>query len=341
MEPIILFQQKWGLTFHIPWYLFLGGLAGGTMTVAALTDLLAGSRQGLRNFSRAAAYVTVPAIIIGGLSLTFHLGKPERGLAFPLFFTNYQSWMTIGGWILGAFAPLSIVYAAAWYFNVSRALRAVLAVLAVPLGLLMSLYTGFLLCATWVVPGDRWYVPLWDSRYLPVLFVLSGISTGIAAAGLWALIAGRFSKDSAGSRAAEQGWGAAEVASLADVGAIVVEGAWVYVFLASFGVGTLGQQMAFKLMTGGELAPWFWWGFVATGLALPLLASGLHSLGERIFHARLGWVFYVKFILVLVGGLMLRYVIVWGGDLKTPLIFPPSMWPVPGIGGPPIPGLGG
>ena len=341
MEPIVLWQHKWGLTFHIPWYLFLGGLAGGTLTVAALADLFSGTRERLRDFSRAAAYVTIPAILIGGLSLTFHLGKPERGFAFPLFFTNYQSWMTIGGWILGAFAPLAIAYAAAWYLNIGRGLRTALALIALPLGLLMSLYTGFLLSATWVVPGNRWYVPLWDSRYLPLLFVLSGISTGIAAAGLGALVMGRWRTSSASDRGARESQAVAEVASLADVAAIVMEGAWVYVFLASFGAGTLGQQMAFKLMTQGELAPWFWWGFVATGLALPLVASGLHTVGERVFHARLGWIFYVKFVLVLVGGLMLRYVIVWGGDLKTPLIFPPSMWPVPGVSGPPIPGLGG
>jgi len=341
MEPIILFQQKWGLTFHIPWYLFLGGLAGGTMTVAGLTDLLAGSRERFRDFSRAAAYVTVPAIIIGGLSLTFHLGKPERGLAFPLFFTNYQSWMTIGGWILGAFAPLSIAYAAAWYFDLRRTVRVVLAVIGAPLGVLMSLYTGFLLSAAFVVPGSRWYVPLWDSTYLPVLFVFSGISTGVAASGLGALLAGRFRRNSADDGTPAEAWAVAEVASVADIGAIVVEGTWVYLFLASLGVGTLGQQLAFKLMTRGELAPWFWWGFVATGLAAPLLASAVHTLAERIFHTRVGWVLYVKFILVLVGGLVLRYVVVWGGDLKAPLVFPPSMWPVPGIGGPPIPGLGG
>jgi len=148
--------------------------------------------------------------------------------------------------------------------------------------------------------------------------------------------------DEIGDITGHRGAAAALVETMrADVAAIVMEGAWVYVFLASFGAGTLGQQMAFKLMTQGELAPWFWWGFVATGLALPLVASGLHTVGERVFHARLGWIFYVKFVLVLVGGLMLRYVIVWGGDLKTPLIFPPSMWPVPGVSGPPIPGLGG
>lgn len=333
METIILWQHKWGLSFHIPWYLFLGGLAGGTMTIAALVDLLAGTRERYRYLSRISAYVTVPVILVGGLSLTFHLGKPERGFAFPLFFTNYQSWMTIGGWILGAFAPLSLAYAAAWYLNIERRLRLAMALVGAPLGLLMSLYTGFLLSATWVVPGDRWYVPLWDSRYLPILFALSGLSTGLAACGLGAL--------GAGGQPYRERWAIADIAGLADIVAILIEGIWVYVFLASLGIGTQGQQLAYKLLTRGDLAPWFWWGFVATGIAVPLLASGAHMVIERTFHARVGWLVYGKFILVLVGGLMLRYIVVWGGDLKNPLTFPPSLWPVPGISGPPIPGPGG
>ena len=341
MDPIVLWQHKWGLTFHIPWYLFLGGLACGTMTIGALVDLLGGSRKRFRNLARVAAYITVPVIIAGGLALSFHLGKPERGFAFPLFFTNYQSWMTIGGWILGAFAPLSIAYAAAWYLNLGRPVRIVLAAVGAPLGVLMSLYTGFLLSAAWVVPGGRWYVPLWDNRYLPVLFTLSGLSTGLAACGLGALIAGRFSRPSWGGRPEGDPWATVHIASLADIAAIVVEGMWVYLFFASLGVGTMGQQLAFKLVTQGDLSPWFWWGFVATGLAAPLLVSGIDTVCERILHAKVGWMLYAKFILVLVGGLVLRYVVVWGGDLKAPLSFPPSMWPVPGLGGPPIPGLGG
>jgi formate-dependent nitrite reductase membrane component NrfD len=139
----------------------------------------------------------------------------------------------------------------------------------------------------------------------------------------------------------EEARSAADVASLADVVALLAEGAWLYVFLTSLAAGSRGQQIAFRLVTSGDLASWFWWGVVATGLAVPLLASAVHVIGERVLHARVGWILYAKFVLVLVGGIMLRYVIVWGGDLKTPLIFPPSMWPVPGIGGPPIPGLGG
>ena len=341
MEPILLWQHKWGLTLNIPWYLFLGGLAGGTMTLAALADLFAGTRERFGYFARVSAYITTPAIIVGGLFLSFHLGKPERGFAFPLFFTNYQSWMTIGGWIVGAFAPVSIAYAAAWYLQLDRRLRLALAVPGIPLGVLMSLYTGFLLSAAWAVPGGRWYVPLWDRTYLPVLFVLSGFSTALGACGLIALVAGRLRWFSAGGEMPEEAWQVAKVASRADLVAVLAEGAWVYIYLASLGVGTLGQQLAFKLLTQGDLAPWFWWGFVAIGLAAPLLAGLVHVIGERVLHARMGWVLLAEFVFLLVGGILLRHIVVWGGDMKAPLVFPPSLWPVPGITGPSLPGLGG
>jgi formate-dependent nitrite reductase membrane component NrfD len=327
MEPIVLWQHKWGLTFHIPWYLFLGGLAGGTMFLGGVAQLLSKGRGRFEEFARAAVYVTVPAILLGGLSLTFHLGKPERGFAFPLFFTNYKSWMTIGGWVLGAFAPISIIAATAWYLDLSKTVKNSLAAIAVPLGILMSLYTGFLLSAAWVVPGNFWYVPLWDNRYLPLLFVLSGISTGVAATGLTALIAGRRSQPGAAGQAKSESAG---LASAVDIGAIAVEAAWIFLFLTALAAGSLGQQMAYKLVTRGELAPWFWWGFIATGLAAPLLASLAQLLGKRMGSSKLNWVVGFKFVLVLVGGLMLRYVIVWGGDLKSPLTFTPSNWPVPG-----------
>ncbi|MFB3816553.1 MAG: NrfD/PsrC family molybdoenzyme membrane anchor subunit [Candidatus Methylomirabilales bacterium] len=341
MEPIVLWQQKWGTSLHIPWYLFLGGLAGGTMTLAALADLLGGRSERLRYFARVAAFVTTPAIVIGGLFLTLHMGKPERGFAFPLFFTNYQSWMTIGGWIVGAFAPLSVAYAAAWYFRLDRRTRLALALPGIPLGILMSLYTGFLLSAAWVIPASRWYVPLWDKAYLPVLFLLSGFSTALGAAGLAVLLVSRMPWLTGGKVFADEAGAVAKVASRADLVAVLAEGAWVYVFLASLSAGTVGQQLAYKLVTRGELAPWFWWGFVATGLAAPLVVGVLHVIGERLVRARMDWMLYAEFALLLVGGLMLRHVIVWGGDLKAPLIFPPSMWPVPAAMGVPIPGVGG
>jgi formate-dependent nitrite reductase membrane component NrfD len=344
MEPIILWQQKWGTSFNVPVYLFLGGLAGGTLTIGALADLILGNHERFQRLARTAAYVAVPAILIGGLSLSFHLGKPERGFAFPLFFTNYQSWLTIGGWVVGMFGPVSLGYAAAWYFGARRRTRLVLAALGVPLGLIMSLYTGFLLSAAWVVPANRWYVPLWDSTYLPPLFTLSGLSTGLAACGLSILVGdavrrwlGRAPRSGTAATAAP----AAEAASLADALAILAEGSWLYVFLAALATGSVGQQLAFTLLTRGALSQWFWWGVVAVGLAAPLAVSLIHLVAERMLHLRWRWLLYAKFTLVLVGGLLLRYVVVWGGDLKTPLIFPPSMWQVPPVGGIVLPGVGG
>jgi formate-dependent nitrite reductase membrane component NrfD len=331
METIVLWQSKWGTSFHIPLYLFLGGLAGGTLSVGALADLVGRDRPGFRQFASIAAYVTLPAIVVGGLALSFHLGKPERGFAFPLFFTNYQSWLTIGGAVVGAFAPLSVAYAAAWAFGFPRWIRTLMAAVAVPLGLIMSLYTGLLLSAAWLVPGDRWYVPLWDRNYLPVLFLLSGFSTGLAACGLVALLMARLRRVRRASDDAEGAAPVAEATSAIDALALVVEAAWVYVFLVALAGGTTGQQLAYYVITRGPLASW-WWAFVATGLAAPLLVTVVHFVVERMYHTRLPWLLYAKFAMVLVGGLLLRYTIVWGGDLKSPLIFPPQLWPVPTAG---------
>lgn len=324
MEPIVLWQHKWGLTMHIPWYLFLGGLAGGTLLVAALADLLGRRQERYQLLSTVSTYITVPIIVIGGLFLTFHLGKPERGMLFPFFFSNYNSWMTWGGWIIGSFIPLTVAYAAAWYFQLSRTLRTVLAVVSIPAGIMMALYTGLLL-------AGAWFVPLWAKEYIPALFLLSGISTGLAACGLAVLITDRVRWS--------QGVGeTAMTLSLADIAAILLEAGWIYLFLSAFAAGTIGQKLAYHLLTRGALGPWFWWGFIAIGLVLPFLASLAELVLGKAFHRRVEWLLYTKFTLILIGGLILRYIIVWGGDLKQPLPFPPQLWPIPQT---PLPPFGG
>jgi formate-dependent nitrite reductase membrane component NrfD len=331
MEPIVLMQHKWGLTMNIPWYLFLGGLAGGTLLVAALADLLGRKQEQYRLLSKVSIYITVPIILIGGLFLTFHLARPGRGFLFPFYMTNYRSWLTLGGFVIGLFVPLTIAYAAAWFFQLSSKLRMVLAVLSIPTGALMSLYTGLLLAGAWTIPGGFWFVPLWAKEYIPVLFLLSGVSTGLAACGLTALIVDRM-RWPWGSRF--QGVGeTAKTLSLVDIAAILFEAGWIYMLLSAFAAGTAGQKLAYELLITGDLWAWFWWGFVAIGLALPILASIGELVYERAFHRQMKGLLYAKFAFVLIGGLVLRYVIVWGGDLPQPLVFPPSNWPIPPLGG--------
>ena len=323
LEPIILVTSKWGASFHIPWYLFLGGMAGGTLLIAALADLLGAKHERYQALSRIAAYITLPITIVGGLALTFHLGKPERGILFPLFMSNYRSWLTIGGWIIAAFFPLAVAYAVLWYFRTGRAPRLIVAILSIPAGIGMALYTGFLISGTWSVPGGYWFSPLWDTRYIPVLFLISGLSTGLAGCGLVALAVDHFRPSGVLRR--ELG-GASETAgtlSLLDTLVIIAEGSWIYLMLAAFAAGDVGQKLVYGVLTKGDLAPWFWWGVIALALALPFLASLVEVLLVKVIRVPADWLLYVKFVMVLVGGLLLRYVIVWGGEIRKPLPFPP------------------
>jgi len=327
LEPIVLVTHKWGTSFHIPLYLFLGGMAGGTLIVAALADLLGGRDERYQALSRIATYFTLPIIIVGLLSLTFHLGKPERGILFPLYMTNYKSWLTIGGWIIAVFFPLTVAYAALWYFRMQRSYRVIVAALSIPTGVLMALYTGFLLSGTWSIPGGFWFTPLWDTKYIPVLFLISGLSTALAACALIGLAVDHFKLTGIAGRELRGAGETAGTLSLFDTLVIVLEAGWIYIMLAAFAAGDPGQQLIYKILTAGYLSLWFWWGVIALALALPFLASLVELYLVRVLRVHADWLLYVKFLMVLAGGFLLRYVIVWGGDIRKPLPFPPSKWP--------------
>lgn len=361
MEPLVLWQQKWGSDLFISAYLFLGGLTAGVVLAACVADLLSIKFRRFELLSRAAAITAVPLLALAGFFLTIHLGKPERGLGFPLFFTNYESWMTRGGWVVGTDAPLVVVYAALWYFRVFPGVRRILAVIGIPAQLFLATYTGFLL-------GGAWFVPLWSRKFLPLLFLNSALTTGVAATGLIFLLVWPLLGETGDDPRRILRWVGVILALL--VLAELYELRQFMVHLASRAPdkaivlttprgefeSPAGSRMAYEYVTGGPgypwkllqgspaeaaqavrprktLAPWFWWGIVGVGLTLPLLLTLLEFLSD-IFSSRLATgVAAVKFALVLVGGFLLRVVIVWGGDLKAPLPFPPSVWPVPGLGG--------
>ena len=183
MESIVLMNSKWGNDIFIPMYLFFGGLTGGLFIVAVVADLIGIKYKAFENLSKVAAFIALPVLVFAGLFITFHLGKPERGTLFPFFFTNYKSWMVIGGWSVGLAVPIVAGYAALWFFRINQALRRLLGVIGVPLLGFVSFYTGLLLS------GAK-FVPLWSQKYLPTLFLNSGVLTGMAGAGLMFVFSG-------------------------------------------------------------------------------------------------------------------------------------------------------
>jgi formate-dependent nitrite reductase membrane component NrfD len=85
----------------IPAYLFLGGVAGGSSLLAAGSDLT--GRAGLRRSSRITA---ISAVTISFAALVHDLGKPSR-FHHMLRVAKITSPMSVGTWILTAYAPLA------------------------------------------------------------------------------------------------------------------------------------------------------------------------------------------------------------------------------------------
>ena len=330
MDPIVLMQSKWGATVHIPWYLFFGGISGGILIVAALTELIGGHKPRYHALSGLSSLLVLPFMVIGGLALTLHLGKPERGLLFPLYMTNYSSWLTIGGWIIGVFVPVSLAITGAWYVPVQRKWRILLAWIGLPIGVVMCLYTGNLLAAAM-------FVPLWAWQFLPVLFLLSGLSTGLAVCAINAYVV-RFLPFPEKIRERINAAGLEETAPILgkwDIGVLILEMIWLALFLIALTRGGAGHRIAAQALIEGDLSQWFWVGVVFVGLALPLLLGVLEPILKKVYERtegwQVGWPLFAKLHLVLIGGLILRYVIVWGGDIKQPLNYPPQMWGSPKV----------
>ena len=332
VEPIILWQTKWSYSLHVPLYLFFGGLTAGIFLVAVVADLLERKWPGADVLSKVSSYSAIATLALAGFFLTAHLGKPERGLAFPLFFTNYGSWMTRGGWIVGIGTLLVLLYAALRYRGGTVWLRRLVGLVGLPVLAMLAVYTGLLL-------SRGTFVPLWSSKYLPVLFLNSGVTTGLAASGLICLVALWWR--------GLQPHNVMRWLSMAVALFILLELFEIYNFmtyLAGSGqhvptgefLAPKGGAYVYQYVTRGALAPWFWWGVVGLGLTVPLLLTLIEFLLDWLTKP-LGWhrvlLTAPKFALVLLGGVLLRCVIVWGGDISAPLDFPPSVWPVPPVSG--------
>jgi formate-dependent nitrite reductase membrane component NrfD len=154
---------------NIAGYLFLGGLAGASSVVAAGAH--ATGRPGLAGASKVGSTV---AIGLSGAALVHDLGRPGRFFNMLRVFKP-TSPMSVGSWLLAAYAPAS---AAASFSAVTGRLPAggVAATgMAAALGPAVATYTAALI-------GDT-AVPAWHDayRYLPFVFAASAAS---AAAGL-------------------------------------------------------------------------------------------------------------------------------------------------------------
>jgi protein NrfD len=275
-------------------YFFLGGLAGGSYFLATLMDVFGQSRD--RRLVRVGYLVAFPLVGVCGLVLTVDLGRPERFWHMLVQSETFRpmvkmySPMSVGAWALllfGGCAFLSFVAALAergWLgWPLLRQLGPpafggrLVTVIGALLGFYVAGYTGVLLAVT-----NR---PIWaDTTLLGLTFLISAASTSAALLillGSW----GGVSDD--GIDALERFDGAI----------LVIEFLVIVALVASLG------QIAVVWLSG--------WGLLLAvmglgGIALPLYLRWRQPAG------RSRWT--IGPVLVLLGGLILRAVIIFSSD---------------------------
>jgi hypothetical protein len=172
----ILKPPEW--TPEIAWYLFAGGLAGGSAPLAYLAG-----RAGHRELARAAWLASFAGITASPPLLIKDLGRPERFLNMLRVF-KVTSPMSVGSWILaGSGAAIS---AATFHELTGRLPRLARPArpAAAALGSGLCTYTAALVANT--------AVPVWHEarRELPFVFAGSSLASAGAAAAILTPVAG-------------------------------------------------------------------------------------------------------------------------------------------------------
>ena len=313
----------WGLPVIL--YLFLAGVGAGAMTVSASVFLRGGGgARGVHvEVARYGAFLAPLPVMVGSGLLILELGSWQAGQWFKwinLYMTINLSPMSIGTWLLTMFMGLSIVYAYTFIPNAPGltnekryALRRMLAWVAVPSGIATAVYTGVLLGA---MPAR----PFWNSPILAMLFLVSSLSTGIAVILLARALVHRKTGDETLDRQFDDSGyllGASDTL-LIGFELIVI---FLFIMFAHLTVGDVKEAVS-VILFGGSLATLFWVWVVLVGLLLPALVELVYVIPRLLYHrgyAAPRGIEIVVPVAVLIGGFMLRYVIVVAGQITGPV----------------------
>ncbi|GBD16316.1 hypothetical protein HRbin26_01212 [bacterium HR26] len=281
---------KWSIVL----YFFLGGISGASYVVASLARLFGGPE--MRPVARAGRYLSFLTVIPTPLLLIYDLGRPER-FHHMLRVLKLRSPMSLGVWGLIAFSLFSglsaLIQAAQDGLlgrrGPARLLRAmpdrIIGLLGSGPAFFLSGYTGVLLAAT--------AVPLWTKNFLLLgpLFLSSALSNAVAA--LFVLLT---ATRQAGSHALERLERLDRLALLAELALLL-------------GLRANSGPVIGRPLDEGRLGQAFR-GVLGAGVVGPLL---LQALARRRHSGMAQALRLLAGLLVLAGGFLLRFVLVFAG----------------------------
>ncbi|HEX2935460.1 MAG TPA: NrfD/PsrC family molybdoenzyme membrane anchor subunit [Bacteroidales bacterium] len=286
--------------WQIPTYLFLGGLAAGILFFAALYFIMGKENEYTAAVKRAP--ILVPFLLVFGLLALFI--DLRHKMYFWQLYTNIklQSPMSWGAWTLMVITPVSFIWSALhirefvplwdWKYGWLKAIEAffnsykkALAWLMLIFAVVLGIYTGILLSAF----NAR---PLWNTSILGPLFLASGLSAGAAVIMMM-------------SKSHEERKRFAQI----DLIVIGIELFLIVHMFMGFLASTQVQIDAANLFLGGPYTMAFWIFVVIIGMLLPAV---LEIMELRKFHIPV----LIPAILILFGGIMFRFIIVYAGQVS-------------------------
>lgn len=294
-------EVTWGIPVALD--LFAAGLGAGSFCFSTMASRCEG--KGWESCSRMSSFLAPVALVIGLAMLIADLGNRSRFWVTVSVFNIYSP-MSVGAWLLSLFLIVSIVFALYWVPGHVRKqipwigslsvwdrpeIRNRIGWVGTALALGVSVYTGVLLSAT--------VIPLWRSFSLPLFFFLSALTTGFAGGAILATL----------SMVREDPGAMKEPLQFLKRGYRVVLPCLLLVALAYTASGVISptsRPMAVHLMTGWTGLVW-WVGAVGIGMVMPWILV----MRRRAIQGRQTWYLLSS---MLVGGLLLRFVLVYAGQ---------------------------
>jgi protein NrfD len=286
--------------WHIPLYLFFGGLAAGILFFAALYTIR-GREDKYPAAVKLAPFLT-PVILVAGLIALF-IDLNNKPMFWRLYTTiRLESPMSWGAWTLMAVTPISIIWCALnirevfpswdwkyrWIIRLDsffRTHKIPMAWILLIFSVILGIYTGILLSAF----NAR---PLWNSAIMGPLFLASGLSTGAA----FIMLISRSHAERI-------------MFSKIDLILIGIELFLIVHLFMGLLASTQVQIDAAMLFLGGPYTAAFWVLVVVMGMLVPALLEVLELWKFRV-------PVLIPGLLVLFGGLMFRFIITYAGQVS-------------------------
>ena len=273
----------------IAWYLFLAGASAGAFLTSAFVEVKYPESVKMRVAGR------IIAPIFLGIGLVMLMLDAEAGLHNPLRFfwliANPGSVMTLGVYFICVFMPVALV--SALLEVLKKPVPKWLTWVGIVFAFAVAAYTGFLL-------GVVKAFPLWNNAVLPILFVVSALSAGLAATSLVGLLGDR--------ERFEQMW----LIKKSHVILSAIEMVVLATMLVIVSAGSVEGAASVYSLVAGQYAPAFWGGIVLLGLVAPFIIEGYPVfITKRVETSMTSMVVSVIGEAgVLVGGFMLRLLVV-------------------------------